>query len=156
MYTTDAIPTGSQRTQVKHRTHVFGRIVRFPLTPPTAKEESPGEKGRLFYLIFFSNKERKQNTFERDGGITGVETKSTNRSVAWWGQERQKLAKDEVIKRSRGSSGWQLQPLATLAENAFTNMREIFHTGNAGQIYPHQINIWKKNEFICFLEYIKW
>lgn len=94
-----------QRTQVKHHTHVFGCIVRFPLTPTPAKEESAGEKVRLFYLIF-SNKEREKNSFKRvDGGIAGVETKSTNRSTTWWGRKRQKLAKDEVIRSSRGPSG---------------------------------------------------
>lgn len=67
MKAADAIPTGSQGTQVKHRTHVFSRIVRFPLTPP-AKEESAGEKGRSFYLIFCFNKERKETGFERVWG----------------------------------------------------------------------------------------
>lgn len=67
MKAADAIPTGSQGTQVKHRTHVFSRIVRFPLTPP-AKEESAGEKGRALYLIFGFNKERKETGFERVGG----------------------------------------------------------------------------------------
>lgn len=72
MKAADAIPTGSQGTPVQHRTHVFSRIVRFPLTPP-AKEESAGEKGRSFYLIFFCfNQERKETGFERVGGALQV------------------------------------------------------------------------------------
>lgn len=57
-------------TQSICHTHIFGRIVRFPLTTPHAKEESAGEKGRF---IYFSEREEKACTETGLGGTGALD-----------------------------------------------------------------------------------
>lgn len=89
MCTTDATATGWQRPQAKLGTHVFGRVVRCPLTTPPAKEESAGEKGR--WVCF--NKDRRRDSL-----------RETDQQSAGTGEERRSLANDQLVSSSRGSS----------------------------------------------------
>lgn len=69
----DAITTvlGTQSTRVKIHTHVFGCIVRFPLTPPRQSGECRGERKEEKEQHFFLKKEKTEKG--RNGIVRGRE-----------------------------------------------------------------------------------